>query len=70
MYVQHSYWTTARTFTLDPTIVHKSQLVWKDLVIPEYTYKLSTHGHKRIRPRCADLEIVVKIPNVTHGGID
>ena len=70
MYVQHSYWTTARTFTLDPTIAHKSQLVWKPMQVPEYTYKKSTVGHKRIRPRCEDLQVIVKTTNVTHGRID
>ena len=48
----------------------RGQMEFKPLIIPEYAYKLSTVGHKCIRPRCADLEMVVKIPNVPHGGID
>ena len=63
-------WTTTQAFTLDATIAARSQMQFKPLVIPEYTYKLSTVGHKRIRPRCEDLEQVVVIRNVTHGRID
>ena len=65
-----AYWTTAREFTLDPIIAVSKGYEWTKWTIPEYTYKLSTVGHKRIRPRCEDLQQVVVLANVTHGRID
>ena len=70
MYTNTAYWTTARGFTLDPVIAVSNTRKFEPWRIPEYTYKHDVSTAKRCRPRCADLEIVVKIPNVTHGGIN
>jgi hypothetical protein len=70
MYKAGSYWTTAREFTLDPITAVSNRSKFEQWCIPQYTLKLSANAVKRCRPRCADLQLVVKIPNVAHGGID
>ena len=70
MYTNTAYWTTAREFTLDAVLAVGNSYKFEQWHIPQYTYKHDVSTAKRCRPRCADLEIVVKIPNVTHGGIN
>lgn len=65
-----NYWTTAREFTLDAVLAVSKSYKFEQWHIPEYAYKHDVSTAKRKRPRCADLEMVVKIPNVPHGGID
>lgn len=70
MYTNTAYWTTARGFTLDPITAVSNRWKFEQWCIPQYTLELSANAVRRCRPRCADLQPVVKIPNVAQGGID